>query len=149
MLEFDRAEFTASVAERTEDKATREAIFELLEFAVKHAYKVVGGASNTNFHYMVATRNGTAMLFYCDSYGSVEMSLGNFPELSTKSVSKFLRKLGPSPGFKYVRRFEDRRLKGGSQGFLIKETLVDQTIMKRFQKAIMELQCTITSEVRG
>lgn len=144
MLKFDRAKFTAFVAERTEDKATREAIFELLEFALKHAFKVVGGASNTNFHYMVATKNGTSMLFYCDSSGGVQMSLGNFPELSTTSVSKFLRTLGPSPGFEYIRRFEDRRLKGGTQGFSIKETLVDPTIMKKFQEAIIQLQCTIT-----
>ena len=102
-MEFNRAKFTAFVAEHTEDKATREAIFELLEFALKHAFKVVGGASDTNFHYMVATRSGTATLFYCDSCGGVEMALGNFPELSTASVSKFLRTLGPSPGFQYIR----------------------------------------------
>lgn len=143
MLKFDRARFTAFVAERTEDKATREAIFELLEFSLRHAFKVVGGASNTNFHHVVATKNGSAMLFYCDSSGGVEMSLGNFPELSTVSVSKCLRMLGPSPGFEYIRRFEDRRLKGGRQGFLIKETLVDPTVMKNFQEAIIQLQCTI------
>ena len=144
MLKFDRAIFTAFVAERIEDKATREAIFDLLEFALENALKVVGGASNTNFHYVVGTSNGSAMLFYCDASGGVQMSLGNFPELSTATVSKFLRNLGSSPGYKYVRRFEDRRLKGGTQGFLIKETLVDPTIMKKFKSAVIELQRTIT-----
>jgi hypothetical protein len=41
-------------------------------------------------------------------------------------------------------RFQDRRKKGGTQGFGIKETLVDPTIMKEFKAAILELQNQIT-----
>lgn len=144
MQTFDRAVFTALVAERVEERATREAIFDLLEFAENNALKVVGGASNTNFHYVVGIRSGSAMLFYCDASGGVQMSLGNFPELSTAAVSRFLNKLRSSPGFKYIMRFQDRRVKGGTQGFLIKETLVDPTIMKQFKAAVLDLQCAIT-----
>lgn len=138
---FDRAVFTALVAKSVEDKATREAIFDLLEFAQKHALKVVGGKGNKNFHYVVGTRSGSAMLFYCDSGGGVEMALGNFPQLGAAVVSRFVRKLGAlSPGFKYILRFEDSRKKGGTRGFWITETLVDPAIMKEFKAAILKLQ---------
>jgi len=36
-------------------------------------------------------------------------------------------------------RFEDKRMKGGTQGFYIKETLVDHSIMKALKEAILEL----------
>ncbi len=138
---FDRAVFTALVAKSVEDKATREAIFDLLEFAQKHALKVLGGKGNKNFHYVVGTKSGSAMLFYCDSCGDVEMALGNFPQLGVAAVSRFVRKLGAlSPGFKYILRFEDSRKKGGTQGFWITETLVDPAIMKEFKAAILKLQ---------
>jgi hypothetical protein len=97
MAEFNRATFTALVAEKVEDKATRESIFDLLEFALKNALKVTAGAGTSNFHYVVGTRNGSAMLFYCDCSGWVWMALGNFPELSIAAVSRFLRKLSSKP----------------------------------------------------
>ncbi len=137
---FNRAVFTALVARSVEDKATREAIFDLLEFAQKHALKVVAGEGNKNFHYVVGTRSGSAMLFYCDANGNVEMALGNFPQLGTAAVSRFVRKLGAlSPAFEYLLRFEDRRKKGGTQGFKITETLVDPAIIKEFKAAVLKL----------
>lgn len=141
MDNFNRAIFTALVAENVPDKATREAIFELLDFSQKYALKVVGGKDNKNFHYVVSTLGGSAMLFYCDSYGDIEMALGNFSQLSSVAVIRFVRGLGAlSPAFKYVQRFEDKRKKGGTQGFLIKETLVDPKIMAVFKKCVLELQ---------
>ncbi len=146
MDKFNQAKFTALVAENVPEKATREAIFELLDFSKKHAFKVVGGKNNKNFHYVVSTLGGSAMLFYCDSTGDVEMALGNFPHLSSSAVSRFVHKLGSlSPAFNYILRFEDKRRKHGTQGFLIKETLVDPTIMKAFKEAIIELQKEIDS----
>ena len=139
-----RAIFTALVAENTDNKATCEAIFDLLEFAQKHAFKVVGGQNYKTFHYVVSTRGGSAMLFYCSATGDVQMTLGNFPHLSSTVVSRFVGKLGAlSPAFKYILRFEDKREKGGTQGFLIKETLVDPSIMKAFKAAVLELQSVI------
>jgi len=41
-------------------------------------------------------------------------------------------------------RFQDRRVKGGTRGFRIKETLVDPTIMKQFKAAVLYLQRAIT-----
>lgn len=141
MDKFNRAIFTALVAEDVPDKATREAIFELLDFSRKHAFKVVGGKDNKNFHYVVSTTGGSAMLFYCDSTGGVAMALGNFPQLSSAVVTRFVRKLGAlSPAFQYIQRFEDKRKKGGLQIFLIKETLVDFKIMTVFKKCVLELQ---------
>lgn len=138
---FDRGVFTALVAKNVEDKATREAIFDLLEFALKHALKVVGGKGNKTVHYVISTKTGSAMLFYFDSFGGVQMALGNFPQLGTAALSRFIRKLGAlSSGFKYILRFEDSRKKGGTQGFLIKETLVDPVIMKEFKATILKLQ---------
>ena len=99
--------------------------------------KVVGGQDNKNFHYVVGSRNGSAMLFYCDSYGDVEMALGNF-DLSPIVVSRFVRKLGDlSAAFKYIVRFEDKRVSGGTQGFMINETLVDPKIMATFKASIV------------
>jgi len=144
MENFDRAAFTAQVAENADNQATREAIFDLLEFAQKNALKLVGGQNHKTFHYVVSTRGGSAMLFYCDSYGNVEIALGNFPHLSSVAVSRFVRKLGAlSPAFEYILRFEDKRKKGGTQSFLIKETLVDPMIMKAFKAAVLELQSEI------
>ena len=141
MGKFNRAIFTALVAENVPDKATREAIFELLDFSQRYALKVLGGKNNKTFHYVVSTFGGSAMLFYCGSTGDVEMALGNFPQLSSASVIRFVRELGElSPAFKYIQRFEDKRKKGGTQGFLIKETLVDPKIMKVFKKCVRELQ---------
>ena len=141
MDNFNRAIFTALVAENVPDKATREAIFELLDFSQKHALKVVGGKDNKNFHYIVSTNGGSAMLFYCDSTGCVAMALGNFPQLSSAAIIRFVRELGAlSPAFKYIQRFEDKRKKGGLQIFLIKETLVDPNIMAVFKKCVLELQ---------
>lgn len=132
------------VAENIDNKATREAIFDLLEFAQKYAFKIVGGQNHKTFHYIVSTRDGSAMLFYCGSTGDVQVALGNFPHLSSTAVSRFVGKLGVlSPAFKYILRFEDKRKKGGTQGFLIKETLVDPTIMKAFKAAVLELQGAI------
>ncbi len=45
MENFNRAVFTALVAENVDSQATREAIFDLLEFAQKKALKVVSGAA--------------------------------------------------------------------------------------------------------
>ena len=144
MENFNRAKFTALVAENIDNQATREAIFDLLEFAQKNAFKVVGGQNHKSFHYVVSTRGGSAKLFYCYSYGYVEVALGNFRHLSSTTVSRFVRKLGAlSPAFKYILRFEDKREKGGTQGFLIKETLVDPIIMKAFKAAVLELQSKI------
>ena len=144
MENFNRAVFTALVAENIDNQATREAIFDLLEFAQNHALKVVGGQNHKTFHYVVSTRGGSAMLFYCGSAGDVQIALGNFPHLRSDAVSRFVRKLRPlSPAFKYVLRFEDKRVKGGTQGFLIKETLVDPIIMKAFKAAVLELQSKI------
>jgi hypothetical protein len=42
-------------------------------------------------------------------------------------------------------RFEDKRKKGGTQGFLIKETLVDPKIMATFKEAVQDLQREIVS----
>ncbi len=141
MDEFNQAIFTALVAEDVPDKATREAIFELLDFSRKHALKVIGGKDNKNFHYVVSTTGGSAMLFYCDSTGCVAIALGNFPRLSSAAVIRFVRELGAlSPAFKYIQRFEDKRKKGGLQIFLIKETLIDPKIMAVFKKCVLELQ---------
>jgi hypothetical protein len=141
MDNFDQAKFTASVAENVSEKATREAIFELLKFSQKHAFKIVGGKNNKTFHYLVSTSDGSAMLFYCSSTGDVQIALGNFPQLSSASVIRFVRKLGTlSPAFKFIQRFEDKRRKGGTRGFLIKETLVDPSIMVAFKKRVLELQ---------
>ena len=146
MANFDRAKFTALVAENTDNPATREEIFDLLHFAEKNAYKVRGGQNQKSFHYMVRTRGGHEMLFLCNSFGYVEVALGNFlQQLSSRDVSHFVRKLGVlSPdAFKYILRFEDKRKKGGLQGFAIKETLVDPIIMKAFKAAVLELQSKI------
>ncbi len=146
MGDFNRAIFTALVSENVPDKATREAIFELLDFSQKHALKVLGGKDNKNFHYVVSTVGGSAMLFYCSSTGDVEIALGNFPQLRSSAVIRFVRRLGAlSPAFKYVMRFEDKRKKGGTQGFLIKETLIDPTIMAAFKEGVLELQREIAS----
>ncbi len=137
-MEFDRAKFTAFVAKNVEDKATREAIFDLLRFSLENASKVLGGEDNKTFHYVVSARDGSHMLFYCDSSGGVEIKLSKFPQLAPSAVSQFVRKLGTlSPGFNYVLRLEDRRT---TQGFSINATLVDPTIMKQFQTAILKLQ---------
>ena len=142
MMNFNRAIFTDLVAENIDNKATREAVFDLLEFAQKHAFKVVSGKNHKTFHYVVSTRGGSAMLFYCSSDGDVQVALGNFPHLSTTAVSRFVGKLGSlSPAFKYILRFEDKRKKGGTQSFLIKETLVDPSFndpMKIVEKIIRE-----------
>ena len=141
MEDFDRALFTALVAKNVEDKATREAIFDLLKFAQQHALKVVGGTNNNSFHYVVGTPGGSAKLFYCYSEGSVGMALGNFPHLSTAAVSRFTRVLGAlSPAFAYILRFKDRRKKGGMQLFSIAQTLVDPTVMRGFKAAVRKLQ---------
>lgn len=146
MGDFNRAIFTALVSENVPDKATREAIFELLDFSQKHALKILGGKDNKSFHYVVSTVGGSAMLFYCSSTGDVEIALGNFPHLRSSAVIRFVRRLGAlSPAFKYVMRFEDKRKKGGTQGFLIKETLVDPTIMAAFKEGVLELQREIAS----
>ena len=146
MGDFNRAIFTALVSENVPDKATREAIFELLDFSQKHALKVLGGKDNKNFHYVVSTVGGSAMLFYCSSTGNAEIALGNFPQLRSSAVIRFVRRLGAlSPAFKYVMRFEDKRKKGGTQGFLIKETLIDPTIMAAFKEGVLELQREIAS----
>ena len=146
MGDFNRAIFTALVSENVPDKATREAIFELLEFSQKHALKVLSGKDNKNIHYVVSTVGGSAMLFYCTSTGDVEIALGNFPQLRSSAVIRFVHRLGAlSPAFKYVMRFEDKRKKGGTQGFLIKETLVDPTIMAAFKEGVLELQREIAS----
>lgn len=141
MDNFNQAIFTALVAESVPDKATREAIFELLDFSQKHALRVVGGKDNKTFHYIVGTSDGSAMLFYCHSDGDVEIALGNFPQLRSSAVQHFVRGLGVlSPAFKYVQRFEDKRRKGGTQGFLIRETLVDPKTMAAFKEGVLELQ---------
>jgi hypothetical protein len=145
-VDFDRAAFTALVATNIEGSATREAIFDLLDFSLKHAFKVTGGKDSRSFHYVVATRAGSAMLFYCGAHGDVEVALGNFPSLTTAEVSRFARRLSAlSPGFRYLQRFEDRRLKGGTQGFLVNETLVDPGIMREFKAAVLALQEEIDS----
>ncbi len=147
MDKFNRAIFTALVAEDVPDKATREAIFELLDFSRKYALKVVGGKDDKNFHYVVSTTGGSAMLFSCDSTGCVAMALGNFPRLSSTAVTRFVRELGAlSTAFEYVQRFEDKRKKGGLQFFLIKETLVDPKIMAVFKKGVLKLQQEIESQ---
>ena len=144
MANFARAKFTALVAENTDNKATREAIFDLLEFAQKNAFKVRGGQNHKTFHYVVSTKGGSAMLFYCDSYGGVEVALGNFIHLRSADVSRFVRKLhAVSPAFDYLLGFEDKRVKGGLQGFPVQETLVDPIIMKAFKEAVLELQSKI------
>ncbi len=141
METFNRAVFTALVAENIDNQATREAIFDLLEFAQKNALKVVGGQNHKTFHYVVSTRGGSAMLFYCSSGGDVQTALGNFRHLRSADVSRIVRKLyALSPAFEYLLRFEDKRVKGGTHGFLIKETLVDPIIMKAFKAAVLELQ---------
>ncbi|MEE9201763.1 MAG: hypothetical protein V3U31_01030 [Dehalococcoidia bacterium] len=141
MYDFNQARFTALVAESVPEKAIREAIFELLDFSHKHALKVVGGKDDRTFHYIVSTSGGSAMLFYCDSAGGVSIALGNFPQLRPRAVQRFVRKLGAlSPAFKYVQRFEDRRRKGGTQLFLIEETLVDPRTMAAFKRGVLELQ---------
>jgi hypothetical protein len=146
MVDFNRSTFTALVAASVEDRATREAIFELLDFSRKHALKVVGGKDNKTFHYMVSTSDGSAMLFYCHSDGSVEVALGNFPQLRPATVRRFVRSLDRlGPAFRYVQRFEDRRKKGGTQGFAVQETLVDPRIMAAFEEAVLELQRVIES----
>ncbi len=139
MNDFNQAKYTALVAENVPDKATREAIFELLDFSQKHALKVIGGKDNKTFHYIVSTSCGSAMLFYCHSNGIIEITLGNFPQLRSSVVRHFVRGLGVlSSAFKYVQRFEDKR--GGPQHFVIKETLVDPNIMVAFKKGVLELQ---------
>jgi len=138
---FNEATYTALVAENVPDEATRQGIFGLLEFSQNHALKVVGGKENRTFHYAVSTSGGSATLFYCDSYGRVDIALGNFPQLCSSAVTCFARTLGAlSPAFGYVERLEDRRKKGGTQGFLVKETLVNHRIMEAFQAAIRKLQ---------
>lgn len=58
MKEFDRVAFTELVATNCEEKATREAIFELLDFADHNALKVEGGLDSKSFHYMVGIKGG-------------------------------------------------------------------------------------------
>ena len=141
MDNFNQARFTALVSENVPEKATREAIFELLDFSYKHALKVVGGKDNITFHYVVSTLSGSAMLFYCSSGGDIQIALGNFPQLRSSTVIRFVRGLGAlSPAFKYVQRFEDKRKKGGRQGFLVKETLIDPKIMSAFKESVLKLQ---------
>jgi hypothetical protein len=141
MGKFDRVVFTRWVSESVESKATREAVFELLDFALKNAYKVEGGKDNKTFHYVVFTRSSAALLFYCSS-GDVQMYLGNFPQLTNAQMSSFLSNFRSYDAFKYVMRYEDprNRNRGGSQGFSIAETLVDHVIMKRFKSAVLKLQ---------
>jgi len=145
MPDFDSNSFKALVLMNNEDKATCEAIFHLLDFARVKAFKVMAGKDNSNFHYVVATPTGTGMLFSCGSFGDVEMYLGNFT-LDTHTVSHIVRKLfALNKSFEYLVRFEDKRVKGGSHGFLIKDTLVDPTVMKAFQNAVIELQAKIAT----
>ena len=147
MENFNRSVFTALVAENAINQATREAIFDLLDFAEKNASKVRGGKDHKTFHYMVRTRGGSEMLFSCDSYRGVYLALGNFPDLSSGEVSRFVRKLYAlnRDAFKYIIRFEDKRVKGGLQGFSVNETLIDPQIMKKFKAAVLELQKKIES----
>jgi len=141
MNEFNQARFTALVAENVPEQATREAIFDLLDFSHENALKVVGGQDSKTFHYIVINKVGSSMLFYCDSSGSVQIALGNFPQLRQSVVIRYVRRLGAlSPAFRYIQRFEDKRVKGGTQSFYIKETLVNPKIMAVFKKWVLELQ---------
>lgn len=146
MIEFDRATFTSCVANNTKEKATREAIFELLDFALNNAFKVAGGAGNGTFHYLVKTTCGTATLFYCASNGDVTMYFGSsFDTLTDATVSRVVRKLNTlSNAFEYFLRYEDYRSPGGCRTFQIKATLIDPKIMKGFQDAVLELQKEIS-----
>lgn len=142
MENFNRAAFTALVAENSGNEPTLKAIFDLLEFADKNALIVRGGKDDKTFHYTVSTRGGSEMLFYCDSYGGVAIYLSNFPQLKSADVSRFVRKLYAldPDAFKYILGFEEKRVKGGAQVFSIKETLVNPKIMKAFKAAILEIQ---------
>ena len=150
MTKFDRAKFTESVTDRIPDnKAISDAIFDLLDFTYEQAFDIVGGQNNVSFGYVVTKKNGEAPLFYCNSSGTVEMTLGNF-DLNTRDLSPIVRRLRKlSPAFEFLLRFEVKREPGRRHSFLIKETLVDPTIMANFKVAILELEEKIESAETG
>ena len=146
MGHFDRAAFTAWVAKNSQEKATNDALFELLEFSEKKAFKIRGGKDSKTFQYIVRTADGADMLFFCDC-SSVTMTLGNFPQLSQTAISHFVRKLHElNNGFDYLLRIEDNQ--SSRPCFSINETLVDPTISKAFKEAVLELQYEIGTAPR-
>ncbi len=139
MNEFHEAAFTTLVAENVPEESTRRAIFDLLEFSKKNAFKVNGGKENRTFQYLVLTDYGSSLLFNCDSGGGVGVYLGNFNQIKQSTIAKLVRDLcALSPAFEYIQRFEDNR--GGFHIFGIKETLVNPNLMTAFQNWILQIQ---------
>lgn len=135
---FSRAKYTEFIAANVENKAVRESLFELLNFAAENAYKIKRGQGEWNLHYIIQAYNGSSMLFSWNT-SSVEVRLGNFPFVDNDVKNCFVEKLtSSSDGFNYLERLiEDGKT---VESFSIIETIVDPNIMRVFQEAVLYFQ---------
>jgi len=147
-MNFNRSEFTKQVIEKIPNEATRNAIFDLLDWSINQSLKnpsvkIEGVQNNISFHYVVDTIMGSAKLFYCYASGEVNIALGNFTALNSNAKRRFVNKLcALGDGFKYIARLIDNEPKA-RELFLVEETLVDPYIMKTFKEAIEDIQMEI------
>jgi hypothetical protein len=138
IIDFNIAEFREKVAENAPNEAVRDAIYELLQFSLIHADRITGGKSQIGSYLFIIKINTTRKtLFFCDSYGYIQIAFGNF---HGPLISRMHTRLSKIPGFdNLMKDYPDR------PGFSVSNTLVDPQIMNVFQQAVRHFKIGIQS----